>query len=56
MSGRFINWSYTTNGLFKWLDQLTGNPFNVVAMAVCMVMIKWLFLYILYKKKMFLRV
>jgi predicted acyltransferase len=56
MSGRFINWSYTTDGFFKWLDQLTKDPFNVVVIAICMVMIKWLFLYVLYKKKMFLRV
>ena len=56
MSGHFINWRYTTNGFFKWLDQLTEGPFNVVVMAVCMVMIQWLFLYVLYKKKIFLRV
>ncbi|MCW3109819.1 MAG: hypothetical protein JWQ09_4325 [Segetibacter sp.] len=56
ISVKFINWSYTTNGFFKWLDQLVGEPFNIVVMAVCLVMIKWLFLYILYKKKMFLRV
>src|SRR4030095_3806299 len=37
MCGLFINWEYTTNGFFRWLDQLTGNPFNVVVMAVCMV-------------------
>ncbi len=56
MSGRFINWDYTTKGFFQWLDQLTGDPFNIVIMAVCVLMIKWLFLYVLYKKKMFLRV
>lgn len=56
ISGKFINWNYTTNGFFKWLDQLIGNPFNAVVMAVCLVMIKWLFLYVLYKKKIFLRV
>jgi predicted acyltransferase len=56
ISGKFINWNYTTNGFFKWLDQLVGNPFNAVVMAVCIVMIKWLFLYVLYKKKIFLRV
>jgi predicted acyltransferase len=56
LSGKFINWNYTTNGFFKWLDQLIGGPYNVVVMALCLVMIKWLFLYILYKKKMFLRV
>jgi predicted acyltransferase len=56
ISGKFINWGYTTNGFFKWLDQLTGAPYNIVVMAICMIMIKWMFLYILYKKKIFLRV
>ena len=56
ISGKFINWGYTTNGFFQWLGQLTGDPFNVVVMAICMVMIKWLFLYILYRQKLFLRV
>jgi len=56
MSGKFIDWGYTTNGFFKWLGQLVGDPFNIVVMAVCYVMIKWLFLYFMYKKKVFLRV
>ena len=56
LSGKFINWSYTTTGFFKWLDQLIGPPYNAVVMVVCLVMIKWLFLYFLYQKKMFLRV
>ncbi len=56
MSGRFINWEYSTEGFFKWLGQLVGNPFNVVAMAICYVMVKWTFLYFMYKKKVFLRV
>lgn len=56
ISGRFINWEYTTNSFFSWLFQLVGNPFNIVVMAICYVFIKWLFLYILYRKKVFLRV
>lgn len=56
MSGRFINWEYTTNGFFEWLGQLVGDPFNVVVMAICFVMVKWVFLYFMYKKKVFLRV
>ncbi len=56
ISGRFINWKYTTNAFFQWFSQLIGDPFNVVAIAVCMVLIKWMFLYFLYKKKVFLRV
>ena len=56
ISGRFINWQYTTNAFFQWLGQLVGDPYNVVILAICMVAIKWLFLYVLYKKKIFLRV
>ncbi len=56
ISGRFISWKYTTEGFFTWLNQLTGDPYNVVVMAGCVVFIKWLFLYLLYKKKLFLRV
>jgi predicted acyltransferase len=56
ISGRFINWQYTTNAFFKWLGQLTGDPYNIVVMALCMLLIKWLFLYVLYKKNIFLRV
>jgi predicted acyltransferase len=56
MSGHFINWEYSTEGFFKWVGQLIGNPFNAVAMAICYVMVKWVFLYFMYKKKVFLRV
>jgi len=56
ISGRFIDWEYTINGLFKWLNQLIREPFNVVIMACCLISIKWLFLYVLYKKRIFLRV
>jgi predicted acyltransferase len=56
MSEGFIRWGYTTNGFFKWLGQLVGDPFNIVVMAVCLVLIKWLFLFFMYKKKIFLRV
>ena len=56
ISGKFINWHYTTNAFFKWLGQLVGDPYNIVVMAVCVLVIKWLFLYVLYKKKIFLRV
>jgi predicted acyltransferase len=56
MSGRFINWEYSTDGFFHWLGQLIGDPFNAVAMAICFVGVKWAFLYFMYKKKVFLRV
>jgi predicted acyltransferase len=56
MSGRFINWGYSTKALLGWLGQLVGDPLNIVVMAVCYVMVKWVFLYFLYKKNVFLRV
>ncbi len=56
MSGRFLNWEYSTNAFFGWLGQLTGNPFNVVIMAILVVFVKWVFLYFMYRKKVFLRV
>jgi len=56
MSGQFINWEYSTNAFFKWLGQLFGNPYGVVVLAICYVMVKWAFLYFMYKKKVFLRV
>jgi len=56
MSGHFIDWEYMTNGFFQWLGQLVGDPYNLVTMAICYVAVKWLFLYVCYKKKIFLRV
>ena len=56
MSGRFIDWNYTTNGFFKWLGQLIGDPYNVVILVFCYLAVKWVFLYFLYKKRVFLRV
>lgn len=56
ISGHFIKWDYTTEGFFGWIGQLVGDPFNIVVMAICYVMVKWMFLYYLYTKKTFLRV
>lgn len=56
ISGHFINWEYATNGFFKWLGELTPDPYNLVVMAICYVAVKWAFLYFLYLKKVFLRV
>lgn len=56
LSGHFISWHYTANGFFKWLFQLCGEPWGAVMLALCVLLIKWLFLYFMYKKKIFLRV
>jgi len=56
MSGGFIDWAYSTRAFFQWLFQLIQDPYNAVAFAVCLVAVKWVFLYFLYRKKIFLRV
>ena len=56
ISGRFINWAYSTNGFFQWLGQLIGDPYNAVALACCYIFVKWAFLYFMYRKNVFLRV
>ena len=56
MSGQFINWKYTTNAFFEWLIQLAGDPYGILAFALCYIAVKWGFLYFLYKKKVFLKV
>ena len=56
MSSLFINWSYTTNSLFKWLFHLIGEPYDSVIYVFCLLTVQWMFLYLLYRKKIFLRV
>jgi len=56
LSGKFINWHYTTNGFFQWAADWVGAPYNLLMMVVCMILVKWLFLFFLYEKKIFLRV
>lgn len=56
LSGHFIDWDYTTNSLFGWLGQLVGNPWNILVMVFAFIAVKWVFLYFLYKKKVFLKV
>ena len=56
ISGKFINWEYTTKALFNWLFYFFNDPFKLVIGAICFLLVKWVFLYFMYKKKVFLRV
>lgn len=56
ISGHVINWRYATDGLFYWAGQLFSDPWHDLVMAICLLAVKWAFLYFLYKKKTFLRV
>jgi len=56
ISGKFIDWKYMTNAFFQWMGQLFGSPYDAVVMAICLIFVKWMFLYFLYQKRIFLRV
>ncbi len=56
MSGRFISWSYSSDALTGWLQQLIGEPFNAVISVIGFVGVQWVFLYFMYKKNVFLKV
>ena len=56
MAPKFINFKFTTNALFKWLDQLLDKPYDSVAMVICLIAVQWAVLYLMYKKKIFLKV
>jgi predicted acyltransferase len=56
LSWRFINWEYSAKGLFTWLLQAVGKPYDGAVLAACIIFVEWLFLYFLYKKKVFLKV
>jgi len=56
LSGHIINWGFANDHLFGWVGQLAGDPWGAVLMAITFLLVKWLFLYFLYKKKVFLRV
>lgn len=56
MSGIIINWDHATKGLLGWFISLFNEPVNVIIGAACVIVIKWLALYYMYKKKIFIRV
>ena len=56
LSVKFIDWQYTTEGLFRWFGQLFGESYYEVVIAACIILVKWLFLRFMYQKKLFLRV
>lgn len=56
MSSRFIDWEFSAHRLFAWAGQLAGARYEGVMLAFCAILVQWLFLYICYKKKIFLKV
>ena len=56
ISGTFIDWEYTTQGLFGWIGEWIDNPSSIVVMSVLYLGVKWGFLNALYKMKIFLKI
>lgn len=55
VSAVFIDYSFTAEKTFKWLGQLAGK-YEPPVMALCTTFIVWLVLYLMYRKKIFLKI
>ena len=53
--GRCSIFSHTANILFEGLIKLTPEPGQIVLSCISVLVLKWLFLYFLYRKKIFLK-
>lgn len=56
MAGALIDFGYTTNFFFGGLLQHVVEPARMVLWWICFIVIEWVCLYYLYRKKLFLRV
>ena len=56
MAGLLIHFHYTTDAFFGGLLQYLAEPLRLVLWWIGLILIKWAFLYFLYRKKIFLRV
>jgi len=56
MAGWLIHFHYTTDAFFGGLLQYLTEPLRLVLWWIGLILIKWAFLYFLYRKKIFLRV
>ena len=55
MARRFIDFQYTTHFFFEGALRNTGQ-YQPLLWAIAVVFVEWLFLYMLFKKRIFLRV
>ena len=56
LAGRVIDFTHTANYLFGGILQFFSEPVRAVGIVIAILGVKWAFLYILYKKNLFLRV
>jgi len=56
MSVKFIDWNFTARKFFEWSYQWVGDSWSMLMIPISILIIKWLFLRILYHYKIFLRI
>jgi hypothetical protein len=56
LSGSVIKWAYASKALLGWMEQLAAPPLDAVLAIVSILIVKWIFLYIMYQKKVFLKI
>lgn len=56
MSVKFIDWNFTARKFFEWAYQWVGDSWSMLMIPISILIIKWLFLRILYHYKIFLRI
>ncbi|MCF8300495.1 MAG: DUF5009 domain-containing protein [Haliscomenobacter sp.] len=56
MSVKFIDWNFTARKFFEWTYQWVGDSWSMLMIPISILIIKWLFLRILYHYKIFLRI
>lgn len=56
MSVKFIDWSFTARKFFEWAYQWVGDSWSMLMIPMSILIIKWLFLRILFHHKIFLRI
>ncbi|MFD2523444.1 acyltransferase family protein [Emticicia soli] len=56
MSSKFINWYYTSKGFFQWIADIAGEHYEGVVLMAGIIVVKWVFLWFMYRNKIFLRV
>jgi predicted acyltransferase len=56
LSGAVIKWAYASKSLLGWMSQLAGPPLDAVLAVVAILIVKWIFLFIMYQKKIFLKI
>jgi len=56
LAQHFIDFDFTAHAMFQGVLKYFSEPTQEVLGAICYVLVEWLFLYFLYKKKVFLKV